>query len=95
MQGASDTSLSGTDLFLAFPLHRGVPLHQRGWRTATSLARRHRERTMVGSVTSIDRYEKLYLSKVFARDIAPALRELFRESTTGVLPDLQNIFLEG
>jgi hypothetical protein len=28
--------------------------------------------------------KKLYLSKVFAPHIAPALRELFRESTTGV-----------
>jgi hypothetical protein len=36
----------------------------------------------------------LYLSKVLAPHIAPALRELFRESTTGVLPKLQNIFLE-
>jgi hypothetical protein len=37
----------------------------------------------------------LYLSKLFAPRIAPALQELFREGTAGVLPKLQNIFLEG
>ena len=38
--------------------------------------------------------KNLYLSKEFAPRIAPALRELFRENTEGVLPKLQNIFLE-
>jgi hypothetical protein len=38
--------------------------------------------------------KNLYLSKFFAPYVAPALRELFRESTTGVLPQLQNIFIE-
>jgi hypothetical protein len=38
--------------------------------------------------------KSLYLSKVFAPHIEPALRELFCEGTTDVLPKLQNIFLE-
>jgi hypothetical protein len=38
--------------------------------------------------------KNLYLSKILAPRIAPALRELFRESTPDVLPKLQNIFLE-
>lgn len=38
--------------------------------------------------------KKLYLSKLLAPRIAPALQELFRESATGVLPELQNIFSE-
>jgi hypothetical protein len=38
--------------------------------------------------------KRLFLSKKFARCIAPALQELVGESTAEVLPVLQNIFLE-
>ena len=39
--------------------------------------------------------KNLYLSKQFALRIGPALQELADGGTTEVLPDLQNIFLEG
>ena len=39
--------------------------------------------------------KNLYLSEEFARRIVPALQELIGGRTTGVLPALQNIFLEG
>jgi hypothetical protein len=37
----------------------------------------------------------LYISRVFARRIAPALQGLIRERVTEVLPALQTLFLEG
>jgi hypothetical protein len=39
--------------------------------------------------------KNLYLDKEFARHIAPALQDLVKEGDTGVLPTLQNIYLEG
>ena len=39
--------------------------------------------------------KNLYLSENFASLIAPALQELVEGRATGVLPALQNIFLEG
>ena len=39
--------------------------------------------------------KNLYLSKISARNIAPALQELIEERTKEVLPALQNIFFEG
>jgi hypothetical protein len=38
--------------------------------------------------------KNLYLSKIFAPRIAPALQELVKERATEVLPTLQNIFIE-
>lgn len=49
---------------------------------------------MVGTITPITALKNLYLSKEFARRIAPALQELVESGTTEVLPSLQNIFLE-
>jgi hypothetical protein len=37
----------------------------------------------------------LYLSEPLVRRVAPALQELDRETVNGVLPALQNLFLEG
>jgi hypothetical protein len=39
--------------------------------------------------------KNLYLDKEFARRIGPALEELVESRATEVLPNLQNIFLEG
>jgi hypothetical protein len=39
--------------------------------------------------------KNLYLSEQLGRRVAPALRELARETVNGVLPALQNLFLEG
>ena len=39
--------------------------------------------------------KNLYLSKEFVPRLEPALQELVRGGTTGVLPTLENIFLEG
>jgi hypothetical protein len=39
--------------------------------------------------------KNLYLSAEIGSRVAPALRELARETVTGVLPALQNLFLEG
>jgi hypothetical protein len=39
--------------------------------------------------------KNLYLSKEFAPCIVPALQELVGGRTPGVLPVLQNVFLEG
>src|SRR6266852_8983667 len=73
--------LSDTDLqLLAFPLYGGEPLHQRRWRTATTLARQHRERTMVGSVTSIHRCEEpLSVQGICATYCAGLARALSRK----------------
>jgi hypothetical protein len=75
------------------PFLVGIPLYRRGYMFKPTLARLHGETRWLELLRPLTSARNLYLSKDFARHIAPALDELGGEIMTEVLPT-ENVFIE-